>query len=253
MGLRCPSVRWALTQVGIPRSQMKPMPTLVIEPVTSPGRPGLPRTLLGCLLMGAVVSACHSSKGMPSPEALAKMAEGEAVTGPELQHRGPAVELGEGGPARFVRTLFNGFRERSAMSNVAKLDEHYRTPGSRGFEAALDLVEQQLREAGFGTRAGLELEVLTSQLAQPAWTALSGELRMSTASGGESVLHAFERPEEMDRCMLPANAPSATVQGSVCLVLAELKPGDIFVTRTGLRRSQWSRPALGCDSVQQRG
>ncbi len=214
-----------------------------MRPLGTAGTPPASGSNVFLLACAATVCAgilgCRSSKGLPSPEALASLAKG----GDEkpLDHGGPSVELGAEGPARFVSTLFNAFREEAAMDTVEFMDARYRTPGSKGFEEALDRIEAELRLVGFGSREDLELEILESPMEVPSWTARSGELRLFTSSGGESVLHAFDRPSSLDRCLLPANAPSADVRGPVCLTLADLKPGDILVTETTLRRDTMLR------------
>jgi len=152
------------------------------------------------------------------------------------EHNGPPVELGTSGTARFVGPLYDAFSEERAMETVHFLDERHRTPGSTGFLQSLDEVERQLREAGFGTRPELELVVLESEMEDPAWELRSGELRLVSSAGGESVLHAFDHPSDPERCLLPQNAPPARVRGAVALDLAELEAGQILVTDASLRR-----------------
>lgn len=191
-----------------------------------------------CLVLGGLgallAAGCRSDRGMPSPDELAAMvAEAEE---PPLDHEGPRVELGDGGPARFVRRIYNGFREGRAMDTVAHLDGLHRTRGSEGFVAASEYVEQALRAQGFGERPDLLLEVLEEDTGVPAWNARSGELRLLTAGGGEAVLHAFRDPADPDRCLLPEHAPACDVEGPVVFGLEEVRPGAVLVTEAALRR-----------------
>jgi len=164
-------------------------------------------------------------------------------SGPALNHAGPRVELGPSGPARFVGTLYNGFRQERALEDVAFMDARYRTPGSVGFEETLDRIEAALRQAGFGTRPELELEILETALPGASWTARSAELRLMTEGGGEALLHSFEHGDDPDRCLLPAGAPAADVSGPVCLRLGDLVPGDVLVTEASLRPDLLGRAA----------
>lgn len=176
---------------------------------------------------------CRSDPGMPSAKELAAMVN--EVEEPTLDHRGPGVDLADSGPARFVRVLHNGFRVEKAMEIVEFMDARYRTPGSEGFRESSERIEAALREVGFGERADLELEVLITQMEDPAWNARSGELRLFTAAGGEAVLHSFDEPSDPDRCLLPENAPSCDVEGAVRLGLDEIGPGDVLVIEATMR------------------
>lgn len=185
---------------------------------------------LGALLL---CCACQSDRGFPSPEELVGMVgEHQNVS---KDHRGPLVELGEQGPARFVRTLHNAFREEKAMEMVEFMDARVRTPGSEGFRDCMRAIEEQLRAVGFGARADLELTLIESDLDHPSWNPRSAELRLITAQGGESILHAFDHPSDPDRCLLPENAPSADLRGAVVTSLGDVETGDILVTEASLR------------------
>lgn len=208
-----------------------------------PATPAMPRTslatLLSTLLGSCVFVACQSDPGMPSPEALATMVEEEQNV--SKSHVGPPVELGASGPARFVRTLYNGFRQERAMETVRFMDARYRSPGSPGFRESFDLIERELRAVGFGAREDLELEVIETEMEDAAWMANGGELRLITSTGGESILHAFDHPSDPERCLLPENARAAKVRGTVCLGLSELQEGQVLVTEAALRRDLLQR------------
>lgn len=191
-------------------------------------------SLAGALSLGALsLGACQSDPGLPSAAELAAMVEETETV--SRHHNGPAVELIDAGPARFVGTLYNGFREERAMESVRFMDARHRTPGSEGFGEVLDAIEKDLRAVGFGARPELELHILESEMDRPAWNARAGELRLHTAAGGESVLHAFDRPSDPDRCMLPEDAPACDVSGGVAMGLGELDEGEILVTEARVR------------------
>ena len=195
--------------------------------------------LLGAFLAAGLLLGCKSVGGLPSAEELAAMVEAQQDV--SRNHNGPQVVLDSSGPARFVATLYNGFRKERAMETVRFMDERSRTPGSEGFRESFDEIERQLREVGFGSRADLELQVIETELEHPAWNVRGGELRMTTSAGGESILHSFDRPSDPDRCLLPENAPAADVRGKVSLGLTELHAGEVLVTEASLRRDLLQR------------
>ncbi|MCB9913805.1 MAG: hypothetical protein H6828_01500 [Planctomycetes bacterium] len=173
----------------------------------------------------ALVGACRGP-AIPSAEELVRSLEQPEE---ELDHHGPRVELAESGPARWVHATYNAFRPDAAMEVVRFLDDRVRTAGSRGYDESLDELARHLREVGFGTTPGLELEELATPLARPAWDPLRAKLELETAGGGAAVLHAFDAPIDPDRCMLPDYAPSCDVRGPVALGLEELEPGCVLV------------------------
>ena len=184
-------------------------------------------------LLALALPGCQTDRGMPTADELAAMvAEAEE---PPLDHSGPRVELGESGPARFVRRLYNGFREARAMDTVVHLDARSRAPGSEGYDESFDHIEAALRAQGFGDRPDLLLEVQEHDRGRPAWNPRSGELRLLTGAGGEAVLHAFDDPAGVDRCLLPENAPGCDVEGPVSLGIDSLAPGDVLLTEAALR------------------
>ncbi|MFT7676615.1 MAG: aminopeptidase YwaD [Planctomycetota bacterium] len=152
------------------------------------------------------------------------------------QHNGPMVSVGQEGPRRFVPALLEAFGQQHAFEVCAQIDGHYREPGNVGYEAALDLVERELRAAGFGRMPGWTVRMLETPMRGPAWTPLGGSLVLHTESGTQQSLHSFEQPGDMDRCMLPTHAPSGDVRGPIALELEAVRPGDVFVTDQSLRR-----------------
>lgn len=153
----------------------------------------------------------------------------------DTRHRGPGVLESEAGTARFARPLFAAFDVDAALERVRFVDRWYRAPGNDGFEASLDHVAAALREVGFGgDDERLELRFLETPLDHPAWTPRSARIALRGGAGEATVLHAFEGPEGVDRCVLPMNAPSCDVTGTVVLSLDELRPGQVLVTEAPL-------------------
>ena len=176
-------------------------------------------TVTGCLLLavGCEATEVHS--------------DGK----PRAAHRGPAVVMDQSGPMRFASVLFDEFDMDSVDEDVHFVDQYYRAPANDGYEAVIDHFEMELREAGFGSTAGLELEILSEEMSSPAWTPISGSLTLDQ-DGTKTQLHAFSKTGDVDRVMLPINAPSASVSGSVVLDFAELTEGSILVTDAPLRQ-----------------
>jgi hypothetical protein len=126
------------------------------------------------------------------------------------------------------------------MAVVEFADQYYRAPANEGFDAVLDSVRDKLAAAGFGSHPRLELSVIESELTGPslrsedrvpakAWTPRSARLILKQAGQPDRVLHAFSRPEEVDRVMLPINAPSGQVEARLAFQLDEVEPGKILV------------------------
>lgn len=145
-------------------------------------------------------------------------------------HRGPEVLVDGTGTARFAAPLLAAFDAEASMATVAFADRWYREPGNEGFEATLDHVLAALREAGFGAAQGYELTVHETPMEAPAWTPLRAELSLLADPGPQRVLARFGPQDDRDRTMLPVNAPSARVEGSLATSLEELDPGEILLT-----------------------
>jgi hypothetical protein len=184
-------------------------------------------------LPAALCPACATS---PMPEIRRMLdAEHAALAPAEVDHRGPAVAHAETGPARFVAKLFEEFRTERAMASVRFADGFFRAPASPGYDAVLDHIEAELRQAGFGSDPRLVLEILQHSAPGPAWTPKSARLTLFVERS-EVVLHAFDAADDRERTMLPVHSPSADVSGRVTLSLVDLKPGDVFVTDAGARQ-----------------
>jgi len=176
-------------------------------------------------------------------------------------HRGPGVAEGDTGTARFASKLLAAFDADRAMETVRYVDGYYRAPGNEGYDAVLDRVSGILREAGYGTSEGFEIEEFSSPLTArgpqdgqripaPAWNPLSASLSIQPAGGAEVVLHAFDQSADSDRCMLPINAPSADVTAAIALNLDELESGQVLVTDAAPRLSVLMRAqAAGAAAV----
>lgn len=208
------------------------------------------RSGLGLALTALAAVACKS--GPDLPDTGGSYSEVSART--LLAHRnGPEVRLTKSGPARFVHPLFAGFDVERAMRTVEFMDARIRTPASPGFVEVQGEFERALREAGYGSSEGLELEFLESAMEEPAWWPLSARVALVFPDGETRVLHEFEHPDDHDRCMLPRYASSASIRGPVAFELDALEPGSILVTETRIRpdlvnRAQ-SRGAIGIVSA----
>ncbi len=145
-------------------------------------------------------------------------------------HDGPGVAEGLAGPARFVDLTYAGFDTRAAMASTRFVDQYYRAPGNEGYNASLDHVAARLRAVGFGELEGFSLREIETPLSSKAWTPRSAKLEVSGVGGEGETLHAFSKPGDHDRVMLPINAPSADVEGPVAFDLASLEQGGVLVT-----------------------
>jgi len=188
--------------------------------------------LLAALAAGTIVS-CNAAPGLPAPEDLPGWTE--EVDEPQLSHHGPRVDLQETGPQRFVKKFFERFDANRAMDNVAYLDRRIRTPGSRDYNEVLDHFAEQLTAAGFGDNARFQLEWIESEMDGPSWMPVRAHIALQLEEGGERVLHSFDQRHDVDRVMLPRNAPACSVSGKVAFSLDELNEGEILFTRTSLR------------------
>ena len=176
----------------------------------------------------------------PSAESLRDWSQRvEALPPPAVtaEHAGPGVAPGATGTGRFARVVYESFRSERAMETVTFADGYYREPGNEGFEAVLEHVRAALSAAGFGKDEWLQLEEFETPMRAPAWTPRSGRIALLVPGEPERVLHAFSRPEEPDRTMLPRNAPSARVEGVVALAPDDVRPGSILAIDAGPSRA----------------
>ena len=196
-----------------------------------------------------VLCACSA----PGPDLRSVLQDGAATAPAQEWHVGPEVHVDESGPARFVKLLFDGFREKRAMDMVGFIDRFYRAPGNRGYDQVVDRLEAELREAGFGgDDPRFELEIIENEASSFAWTPMSASLVLRVGGEPDHTLHAFASPEGRDRVMLPVNSPSCDVEGEVVFHLDEIKRGNILVTDVSasqvMRRAQ-SRGAIAIISA----
>jgi len=153
---------------------------------------------------------------------------------PQTGHYGPEVAPGDSGTARFTGVLYDEFAAEAAMDVVRYVDGFYRAPGNDGYDASLDRVRERLTAAGFGEREGFELDEIRTPLRSPAWTPVSGSFEVKIPGGDWESLHAFDAPGDPDRVMLPINAPSADVEGTLVLDAEKVGAGTVFVGEAGL-------------------
>ncbi len=182
-------------------------------------------------------------------------------------HVGAAVDGGDQGPARFVPALLDIFEVGGAMAIARDLDKLHRSPAGEGYEAAVDRVLADLYGAGFGADEGYQLDVLTSGMAQPAWTPVRAEIRVVSApaeggargrrggrnqSGGQPraiALVGFSSPTDEQRVLLPVGAVGCEVSGPAAFSLEELTEGGILVTDRSIRNVEQDAAAKGAAAV----
>ena len=187
---------------------------------------------LGLALVGA---ACSSSGGSDSGSLDPNTAR--LIGG----HIGPAVAESDApsGPYRFVPSLLGIFESGAAMALAADIDEHYRSPGSDGYEAAMDSVLAGLYGAGFGAEAGFELDVIAEAMSAPAWTPLSAEINGVVPRAGRrsttSPIALFEEESDPFRLLMAEGSVSCNLQGAAVFGLEDVLPGTILVTKKSVR------------------
>jgi hypothetical protein len=196
------------------------------------------RLLLSATLLALALPACRSSATDIPLDAL-ELPPSEQLL--EVDHRGPPVVAGGGGPARFAAPLLDDFNPSSARRLLAFIDGFYRAPANDGYEAVLERLERELREAGYGSQPGLELYYLERPLEGgvwgdrsrrhevPAWTPLSARVGVLSEGREPRYVQRFEGPLDPDRTMLPVNAPSGLAEGTVAFDLDGLQPGQVLV------------------------
>jgi len=200
----------------------------------------VPRVLaLSAIVASVLVGACG---GLSSRELADRVLREESRDDLlHAHHQGPGVVAADSGPNRYVPRLLEAFDGERAMETVRFADGYYRAPGNDGYEAVIDFVEARLREAGYGSTEGFEVGILESpltargpqrdqRLPAPAWTPRSARIVLHREGDPDLVLHEFAAPGDVDRVMLPINAPAADVRGPLAFSLDELGPGEVLVT-----------------------
>jgi hypothetical protein len=136
------------------------------------------------------------------------------------------------------------------MQTASLADRYYREPGNEGFEAVIDHVYAELKKAGYGRRDPLRLEVIETPMGSKAWTPRRGSVVLRVADSADRTLHAFSRPEDRDRTMLPKNAPTAKVEGPAVLGFDGAGAGSILVIAEPLTKAVLQRAKdLGAAAV----
>ena len=128
-----------------------------------------------------------------------------------------------------MKTLYDGFRPHARSSSSRFIDRFYRAPANQGFDEVLTRVDKTLREAGFdGRDQRLQVSYIKVADIDKAWTPISGKLVLKVEGEEPRVLHAFSKSEDVDRVMLPINAPSCHIEAEVALHLEDLKKGMLL-------------------------
>jgi hypothetical protein len=178
----------------------------------------------------AVASLATSCTGL-EPELRALTQSTDPAAGIQKWHSGPPVELEPSGPARFAKTLYDGFRPHRAMELVTFIDRYYRAPANEGYDEVLGRLDRELRELGFGgDDRRLQVDFLQVSEVGAAWTPVSARLVLHVDGEEPRVLHAFTKSEDVDRVMLPVNSPPADLKAEVALRLPDLRQGMVLVT-----------------------
>ena len=186
------------------------------------------RSLL-CALAFALCCTSPACTGI-EPE-LRSLVEQTSTQTEQGWHIGPPVEIAETGTARFAKTLYDGFRPHRALELVTFIDRFYRAPANRGFDEVLARVDKALREIGFdGQDQRLQVSYIKVADLENAWTPVSGKLVLKVEGEEPRVLHSFSKSEDVDRVMLPINAPSCRIEAEVALRLDDVKKGMLLVT-----------------------
>lgn len=187
---------------------------------------GLAALALVALLGSAGPIGLSEDSKIPEPQAKAS------------NHLGPKVSEGSSGPARFVKAIYEGFDVAAAMKTATFVDGFYRAPGNPGYDACLDHVQKHLEAAGFGEKKGFEIEFIETRMLTPAWTPVSGKIEVLHRDASSTTLHAFDQAGDVDRVILPINAPSADVEGPIVFEEKLLKPGSIYVSASNVGSRQ---------------
>jgi hypothetical protein len=165
------------------------------------------------------------------PELRSLLEQTNPQAGVQEWHDGPAVEVAETGPARFVKALHEGFRPHRARELVSFADRYYRAPANEGYDEVLTRLDSELHDVGFGgADPRLELEFLKVSDLPRAWTPLSASLVLSVEGEEPRSLHAFSDSVDVDRVMLPVNAPACDLEAEVALRLGDIRQGMVLVT-----------------------
>ncbi|MSR62750.1 MAG: M28 family peptidase [Planctomycetes bacterium] len=198
--------------------------------------------LAPCAALAALV-ACTGIE----PELRTLIEKTNPQAGVQDFHLGPPVEIADSGTARFARILHEGFRPHRALELVSFIDRYYRAPANDGYEEVLARLDKELREIGFdGADERLQVEFLPAGEVN-AWTPLSGKMVLRVDGEEPRTLHSFAKAEDVDRVMLPVNAPACALKADVALRLADVKQGMVLVTNVDV--GQVIMRAKNCGAV----
>ncbi|MCA0375736.1 MAG: M28 family peptidase [Gemmatimonadetes bacterium] len=125
--------------------------------------------------------------------------------------------------APLTNAVHRGIDGERALRTVSFVQQYFRLPGNRGFDAAIDTVAALLRAAGYVREdsapptARLVYRIESRPMAQPAWTPLDGRL---TIAGQAQPLQAFAT----NLNMLAINS-GATPEGGVTAEVVDVGAG----------------------------
>ncbi len=205
---------------------------------------------LALALLGA---ACSSSGGADQGSLSGNLAR--RIGG----HIGPAVADSKSGapkdasgPHRFIPSLLGIFESGAAMAVATDIDEHYRAPGSDGYEAAMDSVLAGLYGAGFGAEPGFELKVIAKPMSSPAWTPLSAEINGVSGEGGRAQndpIALFEEESDPFRLLMAEGSAPCNLRGAAVFEMDDVLPGTILVTDKSVRNVEQEAAEKGAVAV----
>lgn len=205
---------------------------------------GTPVSRWPLALLLSALCGCRSGPELP-PELFATTPAAD-----QSWHRGPEVFVSSAGPARFVKQLHEAFDRKRTLDIVRFIDGYYRAPANPAYDLVLERVASELRDAGFGgSDPRLQLEFLSGTHTVSAWTPKSAELVLVEPGTSPRTLHRFAEPGDVDRVMLPINAPSCDVAGPVVLQLDDVQQGDVLVTQVALAQVLERATARGAAGV----
>lgn len=197
------------------------------------------------LLTAGLIAALSACRSGPTEEDALRWRDAElarerteptvAAELPAWQHQGPRVAPGGTGPARFALLLHEGFDQPRAIALCSFIDGWWREPGNEGFEAVMDRLREELEGMGFGRLPEYELTEYSTEMREPAWTPVSGRLELLQGEAREP-LHAFSKPADPDRLLLPMGLPSCEAEGVIALDMASVAAGSVLLTAEPLSR-----------------
>jgi hypothetical protein len=144
------------------------------------------------------------------------------------------------------------FETPAAMVVAADIDEHYRSPGSDGYEAAMDSVLAGLYGAGFGAEVGFELKVISEPMSAPAWTPIAAAINTVSVAGsrrGFNPIALFQEESDPFRLLMAEGSAPCNLRGAAVFRMEDVLPGTILVTEESVRSVEQEAVEKGAIAV----